>query len=401
MQKATSFDELQKLTASKFETLNLEFEAISQNFSLIPLTENTKQQLVLKGLKNKAGWYACLVNNNIDILLLPDYFENYQTRNILLKKETEQFQAEYDKFNELKSIESNTALYENFFNEIKPQTVSFDLFSTQIVKKDECPLTIKKIFENWHKHPKSNVLQNIILEFYEWHTLDNFSFSGNRQILIWLNYKLWLYFGNVAMLFNLEHFFYNNWNKENREGCNSIYQLIDFIKSQIEKIKAELKALYRSQISYNQLNAIQKIANNYVFNLNFNLKLNTDKNEASQYLAKTLALKGFINIEDLPNQTLTEKQILCLQQWVEDKTIAVNFDEEEWVAYINPSNKAPFRLAAYNNLTIEKPLLKWESIAAIKPKLKIQIEEVLPTIEAPILVLKIDTSARKPKAFFG
>jgi len=401
MQKATSFDELQKLTASKFETLNLEMEALSHIFSNVPIAENVKQKLVQKGLKNKAGWYACLVNNNIDILLLPDYFENFQTRNILLKKETEQFQTEFYKFNELKSIESNTSLYENFFNEIKIEFNSYDLFSTQVVKKDECPFHIQKLFENWRKPNQNNILQNIFMQFYAWHNVDNFSFTGNRQILIWLNFKLWKQFGNVAMFYNFEQFLFNQWNKENRNGIESILNFIEWIKTQNEVIKKELKTLFRTEIGFENLSSVQKIANNYLFNQNFNHQINVTSNDNGLILAKSLSKKGFITIDDIPNQVLTEKQITTLQYWVENKNIAITINEDEWTACILPKGNDNARLNKYNNLAFEKETINWEKLANIKPKLKIQQEEITPKIEIPTFGTLQQPDVRKTKAFFG
>jgi hypothetical protein len=269
-----------------------------------------------------------------------------------------------------------------------------------VVKKDECPLHIKKLFENWRRHPKNNILQNIILEFYEWHCIDNYSFSSNRQILLWLNYKLWQHYGNVVMLVNFEHFFYNQWNKENRSGGSSIINFIDFIKSQIDTVKAELKTLYREQIGFNQLNAIQKIANNYLFNQNFKIQLPTDKTEAASTLAKAFTQKGFITLEDIPNQLLNSKQIEILQNWVENKSISIAITEDEWVAYINPKSFSQSRLEGYNNLHLEKETINWENLVAMKPKLKIIQEELKPKIEIPTFEIT-DTNVRKSKAFFG
>ena len=401
MQPATTFDELQTLTESKFKLLNLELESLSYNFSNIPLTEYVKNKILEKQLKIKAGWYACLVNRNIDVLLLPEYFNHNQTRNILIKKETDAYNVDLERFKDFKKIESNLDLYKNFFKTIESEDNSFNLFSTQKIKKENCPEPLRLLFEKWEQPNAENYIQAIVLQFYEWHATDNFSFSGKRQILIWLNYKLWKKYGLVAQLIDIEYFLFNNWNKENRSCIQSILDITDFIHEKIETLSSELKLLYREEIDYNNLLPQQKIANNYLFNQNFDIKLNSKVNTTSDLLYKIILKKGFLTYSDLPLKVNMESLEDTFRQWHIEKSISVDLSENNWFINLKPQTSEVQRLHKFNNVEINKEEINWKFLLECKNILPIK-KEATPIIkEVSTFELKQEIVTIKAKAFFG
>jgi hypothetical protein len=80
------FETLYKELEEEFSGLEKSLEKLSELYRTIPVGEPQKRNFTEQNLKQKSAWYACLVNHNIDILLLPEYLESKQSRNILLKK---------------------------------------------------------------------------------------------------------------------------------------------------------------------------------------------------------------------------------------------------------------------------------------------------------------------------
>jgi hypothetical protein len=165
--------------------VNEELEAISGLFKNIPLSETTKRSFLERSFKRKSAYYACLVNSNIDTLLIPEYLETKLSRNILIKKETEQYFRSIDNF-KLHTIQNTSAVYECIlFNEESEQSNSFDLFSNQAPESASCPEDLKLIFEQWTEDFKAySPLETIFYSILDWHAFNNYSFSNKRQILL-------------------------------------------------------------------------------------------------------------------------------------------------------------------------------------------------------------------------
>ena len=83
--------------------------------------------------------------------------------------------------------------------------------------------------------------ETLLMQFYDWHQNNHFSFSGQRHFVLWFNYRLWRIFGDGALLLNTEHFFYHHWNKESRDCVKSIRQLLSMIADNCVQLQAELQ----------------------------------------------------------------------------------------------------------------------------------------------------------------
>src|SRR5690606_8919506 len=132
--------------------------------------------------------------------------------NILLKKETEQFLKSINQFSGIESL-TDSDLYEFLLNgESKPSKSNhFDLFSTQqsATEQIKCPVGLKKMFENWGKS-KGNTenLETVLSCFLIWHEHNQYTLSNQRQMLLWLNYKFYILFGQIGLKINHEEFLY-------------------------------------------------------------------------------------------------------------------------------------------------------------------------------------------------
>ena len=189
MSQEISHIELNKNGIAAIEELNSALSALSVIFKNLPVSELVKNKRLHKSMKEKAAWYACIVNSNIDVLLLQEYFDSKQSRNILLKKETEQYLETVNHFEELRTLSTNVSVYENLLSEKVEEVNAFDLFSTPVVNKQKCPTHLTQLFSQWQLTPSkaSNDLETALVRFCEWHTLNNFSFNGQRKLILWFN----------------------------------------------------------------------------------------------------------------------------------------------------------------------------------------------------------------------
>ena len=144
------FEQIKLKLNNEFLVLENSLEHLSNLVNKIPIPEKSKKAINSKSLKLKSAWYACLVNSNIDYLLIPEYLDSKQSRNILIKKETDEFYQSMDSFDLLKG-KGNVDLFECILNkgEIKE---SFDLFSSPVVETAKCPEGLKAIFSQFEKH---------------------------------------------------------------------------------------------------------------------------------------------------------------------------------------------------------------------------------------------------------
>ena len=182
--------------------------AIEQTLTLfkhVPLSEDLKQTLLANSLKCKSAWYACLVNSNIDELLIPEYLESKQSRNILIKKETDQFYKSLSEFDQIKPKHMVDLYNRILYNEeIKANTFGLDLFSSQVVNTAECPEHLTKVFELWDEQFEGfDFYERLVFEMSEWFQASDNGFSNQRQCLLWLNYCLWQHHGQLYSLINV------------------------------------------------------------------------------------------------------------------------------------------------------------------------------------------------------
>ncbi len=396
--QATNYTELNKNCSVAIQELDAALTAFSSTFKNLPVGELTKNKRLHKSVKEKAAWYACIVNPNIDILLLQEFFDAKQTRNILLKKETDQYQQTLHHFVELRTLGTNASIFENLLGEKSEEVNSFDLFSSPVINKIQCPLALQKLFAQWQLKPLGEVpLETLLYQFYDWHTLNNFSFTGQRQFILWFNYQLWKLYGEAASLLNVEHYFYHHWNKESRNAEYGIKQLISFMQEACHNLEQELKIIYRTDIKYETLEPNQKIANNYLYHAGFNcdgIVINSE--DYSIQLNKILCKRGFVGTEDITAKMQLEKVKLTLQNWYKTGLVDVVFNENNWYAYLIPGENKSNRLQNYCNVTLSITEPNWNQIFN-KPLIPMKKPIEMPTESQTVPVKRVSGQ----KAFFG
>ncbi len=394
MIQAINPTEFSKNCSAAIKELNTALSGFSSTFKNSPLSELIKNKRINKSVKEKAAWYACIVNPNIDVLLLQDYFETKQSRNILLKKETEQYNATINNFEELKSLTSNSSVYENLLVVKNEEPGNFDLFSLPVVNKPKCPENVLELFSQWQlRHGNEIELEKLFSHFCEWHALNNYSFSGHRHFILWFNYQMWKLFGDAVSLLNFEHYFFHHWNRESRSNEQSIRQLVVFLLETCQSLEMELKALYRADVHYDTFEPHQKIANNYLYSIEFgNPNQTAHPEDYSLQLNKILYKKGFIGGADINLKLQLEKVKLTVKNWYNAGLINVVFSDDNWYAYLLPEESKANRLQAYCNVKFSSAEPDWEMIK-IKPAIQIQSEEKQDEPQA--------RQATGQKAFFG
>lgn len=398
MIQASDNNNLIKLCATEVKDTFQRMAAFTAIFKNLPVADSVKGKMVGKATKEKAAWYACIVNPNIDVVLLPEYFDTKQSRNILLKKETDQYQTTISHFAELRSLSSHQSVYENLLTE-KEEVVqtSFDLFSSHKVVRETCPDKIKKLFSQWQLKNNANTeFETLLLQFNDWHTMNNFSFTGQRHLVLWFNYQLWKLFGDGALFFNVEHFFFHHWNKESRDNVMSIKELIKFFSDSCSKLQQELLAMYREDIGFNDFQAEQKIANNYLALMEFQLTdLPVNADDYSVHLNKVIAKKGFVSNEDITFKVQQEKLLSTLQHLVSTGRIKVVIEQEKWWAGLIAGERKTDRLKSYCNVNISKAEPQWDMLQQVQP---IRIQPVKKSVET---VNMAEQQLPRQKAFFG
>ncbi|MDI1232934.1 MAG: hypothetical protein PSX81_01490 [bacterium] len=395
MSQDISHIELNKNSTAAIQELNAALLSLSHIFKNLPVSELIKNKRLQKAVKEKAAWYACIVNPNIDVLLLQEYFESKQSRNILLKKETEQYQGTVNHLSELKTLTTNVSVYENLIAEKTEEVNSFDLFSAPAVVKQNCPAHVVKMFAEWElKVDYGNHLEKTLSQFCEWHTLNNFSFNGQRRLILWFNYQLWKMFGDASLLINVEHYFYHQWNQESRQIDSSIKSMLEFMQEACSALEMELKALYRAEIKFDSLEPLQKIANNYLYYTGFNIEdiaVNTE--DYSIQLNKLLLKKGFICSEEINYKLVAEKVKLTVQNWYKAGLVDVVINDGNWYAYMKSTNTKSNRLQSFSNVNYQSHEPDWNKLL-MKPTIQLQSSEI--QVEATV-----KSAITRQKAFFG
>jgi len=371
----------------EFFVLENSLEHLSNLVNKIPLSEKSKKAIHSKNLKLKSAWYACLVNSNIDYVLIPEYLESKQSRNILIKKETDEFYQSFDSFDLLKG-KGNFELFECILNngEVKE---SFDLFSSPVVETAKCPEGLKAIFTEFDKaQTKWSQLEKTFMVFYAWHQYNHYSFKDNRQLLLWLNFQLWKQYGNLAFHLNVEHYFFHHWNRESRDCLNTFKDFIQFIQQSTTDIEKNFKEEYKSEIQFEQLKTAQKIANNYLFSVSFNVEIPPPivKNP----LVKFICQKGYIDA----NEELTVNKKEALTELINIGFVQSVEEDGKYSFVINTGFNRQNHLLKYENVEFKKQEIDWENALKVEAK-KVSITQVVKEDKIKM------NQPMKQKAFFG
>ncbi len=400
------YDILYKELREEIRSVEKSFQSLQRLYKNLPLSESIKRNFSESKLKQKSAWYACLVNPNIDILLLPEYLESKQSRNILLKKETDQYFKSLDHFDLLGSKHA-VELYECilYSDAQNPSSSGVDLFSSQVVESVKCPEALKTALLNWSgKFETFGQLSSIMFEFMEWHKFNQFSFASNRQCLLWLNFRFRQAFGSISSLFNHEHYFYHHWNKESRDMKTSVKELLQNWKKEAEQIKQDLSNLYRNNIAFNHLKSAQKIVANHLFEHEFEIHYPTPV-QMSQYPAlKPLLKRGFVELSDFGSKENFDKYSQLLNDLLAQNFIMTVKEDEVFIS-LNPSyfsQKSRFKDYVNINLSqdpIELNAFIEQTITVTKP---IQIDEPVQEASVSETILTVpDIKPIRKKAFFG
>jgi hypothetical protein len=376
MTQVTNFNELSKKCSAAIKELNASLTVFSSTFKNLPVSEFIKTKRVNRSLKEKAGWYACIVNPNIDVLLLQEYFDSRQSRNILIKKETEQYNITVNHFEELKALNSHASVYENLLVEKNEEPQGFDLFSSPVVARHKCPDPLRQLFAQWQlKDEGETELEKVFYRFCTWHSRNNFSFTGQRHFILWFNYQMWKLFGDASLLFNFEHHFFHHWNKESRSDEQGLRQLVHFMQEACSSLQTELKEIYRTEVHYDTFGPHQKIANNFLYLSGFCCaKQSVNPDDYSMQLNKVLFKKGFVEAGDITARLQLEKVKLTIQNWYNAGLVDVVCDEHGWYACLIPLEKETERLKGYCNIKFARVEPDWSKIL-VKPVIKIQAAE--------------------------
>ncbi|MCC6818221.1 MAG: hypothetical protein IT245_04975 [Bacteroidia bacterium] len=383
--------------------------SIQKLYKNLPITENVKKNFTDFTLKQKSGWYACLVNQNIDVLLLPEYLESKQSRNILIKKETDQYFKSIEHF-DLLSGKSSSELFECILygEQDSQKSAGLDLFSAQVVETAKCPEALAELMSSWGgKFVSSDKLTSIVFELLEWHVHNHYSFVSNRQIILWLNYQFKQAFGQIAYRFNHEKYFFHHWNKESRDFKTSVKELLNHWKQEAEEIKKELSILYRSSIAYDNLKSSQKIIANHLFSNAFSIQY-PQAIQISQYPAlKPLLKRGFVELSDFNIKEDFEKYKPIL-----DELLTLNFikpmREDEIFIVLNPGfQSSKSRLHAYDNVKYNEEINGWDefinqTITLTKAIVPDSSTEKMPdTFMVEASSINPEIKPNRKKAFFG
>lgn len=393
------FEHLHKRFLSEFKELNHSFENVSLLFKNLPVSEKSKKQYLENSRKAKSAWYACLVNTNIDVLLIPEYLESKLSRNILIKKETEQYYASIDNFG-LHTFQNNTSVYESIlFSEDAEPKSSFDLFSSQAPETAGCPKPLKKLFDEWEfKFKTCSEPEKIIYGFLDWHSFNGFSFSGQRQMVLWLNYKLWKLYGPLTERLGLEFFLFQKWNRIDADPAKCIKDFISGMTEELQTIKSELKTLYRDEIAFVSMNSSQKTVSSFVFDKAFSTCFKCP-DSGTQQVFNMLMRKGFVSIGDFADKTEVENQKQALGKLISNDIAVLAEEGEEVCLYINTSaeNKNNF-LFRFQNIkcgSSEITLDQFTEQSFVKALVPIE-KTILPETS-----VQIPQREKRQKAFFG
>ncbi len=340
----------QELYKSEFASLTELGLRVAGLYKNVPIEKSIKTEWMHETLITKSGWYACLVNNNIHNQFLTEYFQHKQTRNILLKKEAEEYLKEIEKFSQNSAL-SNKEFFESLFiiNSEKKTESRSDLFSniTQ-VKKQACEPELEKKFTEWDK--QDNTLTEEILHFFAWHKLDKYGFSNKRQKVIWLNFKLWKYWGNLTFILPIEEYLYKNILPKSEIKTQDISLFIEYLRTTLINCEQKIKETYRFSYHYEQFQPIEKIANNRFFDALCKTIIPSENilvDDIIKIIFEEISKKGFANQYDLKTieKELVHNALLKLQEQEQISVMETNMGWAVFPFYPSTTN----RLTQFNN----------------------------------------------------
>lgn len=403
MQRTFTFEQLRQSLKPDIEALERSLSELAVLYDNLPIADSEKKHINENAHKVKSAWYACLVNGNIDELLLPEYIEHKQSRNILIKKETDQYFNSVADFKNLQG-KKDVELYESLLHpDAKEPANAFDLFSGQSSEEtNNCTEDIVQLFETC----KEQVAEGSELE-YAVHLLyglyDHFghSFSGQRQCVLALNYQLWKQFGLVSFMLCHEQHLYHAWQKKSVNAVMSLKGLLEFWSAEIARVTGLLKDAYKESINFAKLKSTQKIISNYLFSSGFSIKAPIEDQYQGHNILEALYRKGWVGYADFIPDTDKEKAKEIVDALLITGFLQVQKEEEEIFLCLNPSYADNAgRLDQYNNLENVKLSLDWDMFMG-------QLPERAPAPKASILnipapeVKSISTTTKRRKAFFG
>ena len=395
------FEQLHKLYSEEFNSVHEEFESVSSLYKNIPLSEASKREFLEKSYKSKSAFYACLVNSNIDVLLVPEYLESKLSRNILIKKETDQYFKSIENF-KLHTIQIPSAIYDCIlYSDEVEQANSFDLFSNQVPESASCPEELRSIFDQWSNDFKDySNLETLLFSILDWHAYNQFSFSNKRQIILYLNFQLWKQYGHVFQKLNIESYLFENWNTVSLDPAAAVKGLMHFIKNELAAIKLELKEAYRLDINFKRLNPKQRIVSNFIFDKSFKLNLRMDNGSvANNSLIKQIQKKGFVDFNELSQHSELLQQKKDISMLIDSAVLDLYKVDGEIGLYLNTSfnNKKKY-LYQYQNIRLEENGLSIDDFLnqSISNPI-VPIEKLIMEIPEPVMEVK----TRRQKAFFG
>lgn len=400
MQNKLKFEKLKEKFTEEFSELEVSLRKLSSLYRNIPITESAKKNWSEGLMKRKSAWYACLVNTNIDVLLLPEYLESRQSRNILLKKETDQYYRSFENFDLLKS-KNNIELFECIlFNEESNSNNGFDLFSAQVTETAKCPQKVSEMFERWQElNQSTNDLEQLVFEFFEWLELNEGTFSGQRQMVLWLNYGFKKLYGSATGRFNFEEYLFNRGKQENNDPEKDIRSFLEYLQEEVKLNLDALKQNYKQNIGFENLKPNQKLVANHLFYIGFDHHFPIPV-QISQYPGfKSLLKKGFISIADFGNKPEFEKYEPIMNTLLEKGFIVPVEEGEMYYCLSTRTSNKNSRLLSYVNIGNTAYALEWEKFISqyeVKDNKVVEMAiEKLPVMEIP------EFKPKKKKVFFG
>lgn len=395
------YEQLKGQIQGSLQTFEL---AIEQTHSLLnhcPISVEYKQDLLSNRLKIKSAWYACMVNSNIDELLIPEYLESKQSRNILFKKETDQFFKSIAEFDALKP-KSLVDLYNRilFSEEAKASSFGMDLFSSQLVNTAECPEVFEQLFEVWQNRFEGFAWQErLLFEIAEWYQAADNGFSNQRQCLLWLNYQLWQRYGNGFQLINLEQALHQNMADWSLKPQACIKNIFEVIAQDLQQLQDQIIDQYRQQVQFDRLRHREQTLVNFLIEQRFDLSAIPQANlTATGYLIKCLNHKGFIELKDV--EADWNNQEAGLNLLLKEGIVEMSSEWDGKVnLYLNTSLcNVSKRLYKYQNVQIK--LQQQGHLDQFKSQ---TVSTPIVPIDTPTVVLKptAEQGPSRPKAFFG
>ncbi|MBC7424911.1 MAG: hypothetical protein H7321_00130 [Bacteroidia bacterium] len=347
----------------QFNPLWVELDARIAKFEKLlkrlPLAETRKLKLIQETAKEKSGYFACAVNNNIDLLLLAEFFETKKSRNILLGRETERFQKIFGCY----SMYSKSGLkdvYSSFdINENAPQAISsFDLFSavTPLKTDNALPLDISLKLEDIENFISAQSNMSFMLKGHiiAWEIYNIKSgFENNREALHYINFCIDAMDIKCYKLLNFE----KGVTTLSNEKCGMKQWLEEFIKiwdQELTEKTAFLKELFRLDTGFHNFVPMQKTVSNYLFDTGFDTPLHNLKvNETEQKLLRVALKNGTLMHTDIAKLFNLGKQSEEAREFLESGyLIPVINAEGEQVWVIRAGNTEPHRLKKFERMPV-------------------------------------------------